>query len=287
MQQLNKSKLMSKCLWLLAACALMFSACAIDGVVDYSGDATVVEEFSFEVAVRNQNRFRLEGVNGSIDIVGVPGASKVEIWGERRVKSESTEDARAYLKNLEVRVTDSDEEVFVKTIQPRETQGRNLEVVYHIRMPDDWEALVNNVNGNVLIDSLAGNVSVGLVNGNVQLQKISGTISVGLTNGNVVLAKIVGNTLIALVNGNIDAGLTLPQQGTCEMSAVNGTIDLQIPQNTSAQLLAEVVTGSISTTGLSIHDKITAPTSVRGRLAGGEGKIALKTVNGNIIVKGF
>jgi DUF4097 and DUF4098 domain-containing protein YvlB len=154
-------------------------------------------------------------------------------------------------------------------------------------MPDDWEALVNNVNGNVLIDSPAGKVSIGLVNGNVQLREISETISVGLTNGNVVLAKIIGNTFIALVNGNIDASLTLPQQGTCEMSTVNGTINLQIPQSTSAQFSAEVVTGSISTSGLIVHDKTTTPTSVRGRLACGEGKIALKTVNGNIIVKGF
>lgn len=71
------------------------------------------------------------------------------------------------------------------------------------------------------------------------------------------------------------------------MSAVNGTVGLQIPQNTSAQFAAEVVNGSISTTGLIIHDAITTPKSVRGRLAGGEGKIALKTVNGSIIVKGF
>jgi len=287
MQHFNKLNLLPKSLWLLLAYALVFSACAIDGVIDYSGDATVVEEFTFEVAVRSQSRFRLEGVNGSIDIFGVPGASKVEIWGERRIKSQSTEDARAYLKNLEVRVTDGDAEVFVKTIQPRETHGRNLEVIYHIRMPDNWEALVNHVNGNILIDSLAGKVSIGLVNGNVQLKKISGTISLNLTNGNVVLAKIIGTTFITLVNGNIDASVTLPQQGTCEMSAVNGTIALQIPQNTSAQFSAEVVTGSINTSGLVIHDKITTPTSVRGRLAGGEGKIALKTVNGNVIVKGF
>jgi len=287
MQQLNKLNPISKSLWLLLACALVFSACDIDGVIDYGGDATVVEKFSFEIQVRHQSRFRLEGVNGNIDIIGVPGASTVAIWGERRIKSQSTEDARAYLKNLEVRVTDGDKEVFVKTIQPRETHGRNLEVVYHIRMPDNWEALVNHVNGNVLIDSLAGKVSIGLVNGSVQLWEISETISIGLTNGNVVLAKIIGNTFIALVNGNIDASVTLPQQGTCEMNAVNGTIDLQIPQNTSAQLSAEVVNGSISTSGLIIHDKTTTPVSVRGRLASGEGKIALKTVNGNIRVAGF
>ncbi len=286
MQQLNKLNPITKSLWLLMACAFTFSACDIDGGFG-PNEVMLAEEFSFEVAARNQSRFRLEGVNGNIDMTGVPGASKVKIWGERRVKSKSTEDASAWLKNLEVRVTDGDQEVFVKTIQPRETGGRSLEVIYHVRMPDNWEALVNNVNGNVLVDSLAGKVSTGLVNGNVEFREISGASSVGLTNGNILLAKITGNTFIALVNGNIDAGLTLPPQGTCDMSTVNGTVDLQIPQNTSAQFSAEVVNGSISTNGLIIHDAATTPKTVRGRLSNGAGKIALKTVNGDIRVEGL
>jgi len=287
MQQFKKLKPISQSLWLWLACALMFSACDIDGVILPHEEVTVSEEFSFEVEVRNQSRFRLEGVNGEIDITGVPGASKVEIWGERRVKSESAEDARDYLKNLEVRVTESSGEVFVKTIQPRETPGRTLEVIYHIRMPRAWEAVVSNLNGNVFVDSLAAKVTIGLVNGNVQLREISETISIGLTNGNVLLAKITANTFIALVNGNVDASLTLPQQGTCDMNAVNGTIALQIPQNTSAQFSAEVVNGSISTTGLILHAAATTPKSVSGRLSNGEGKITLKTVNGGIRAAGF
>lgn len=184
-------------------------------------------------------------------------------------------------------MSESNDEVSVKTIQPKETQGRTLEVVYHVRMPQAWEALVSNLNGSVFIDSLAGKATIVLLNGNAELREISETISIGLTNGGVALAQITGNTFVALVNGNIDASLTLSPQGTCDMSTVNGTVSLQIPQNTSAQFSAEVVNGSISTTGLIIHDAATTPKSVRGRLASGEGKIALRTVNGNIRVEGF
>jgi len=287
MQHIDQLKSISKSLWLLLACALTFSACDINDIVPPSREETVVEEFSFEVEARNQSRLRLEGINGEIDIIGLAGASKVEIWGERRVKAESLEEAKAWMKNLEVRVTEGNGEVFIKTIQPKETQGRNLEVVYHIRIPHDWEALVSNLNGNVRIDSLAGKVAIGLINGNIVLREISETISIGLTNGSVSLAQITGNTFVALVNGNIDASLTLPQQGTCELSTVNGTIDLQIPQNTSAKFSAEVVNGAISTTGLIIHEAATTPKSVSGRLANGEGKITLKAVNGNIRVEGI
>ena len=69
MQQFHKLKLMFKSLWLLLAYAFMFSACDSDGVMapdgDHNNDVTVVEEFSFKVEVRNQSRFRLEGVTAT------------------------------------------------------------------------------------------------------------------------------------------------------------------------------------------------------------------------------
>jgi hypothetical protein len=268
-----------------------FTACDITSITDprddAGGNATAVEPFSFTVNVANQIRFRIEGINGLIDVVGVPGAATVEIRGERRVRSKSEADARDYLRNLEVWVSDSNNEVFVKTVQPQETQGRNLEVTYYISIPADWETIANNANGNVRVDSLTGKVSVALANGNVQMQEILGNLTIGLTNGNVSLAAITGGALVALVNGNISAGVTLPQNATCEMNTVNGTIALRIPQSTSARFSADVTNGAINVTGLVIHDVITTPKSVSGRLAEGRGKIALKTVNGNIGVNGF
>jgi DUF4097 and DUF4098 domain-containing protein YvlB len=291
MLQLNTIKVMPRGLLLMMVCLFTFSACTVTGIVDppsddASGNATVVEPFSYTVTVANQSRFRIEGINGLIDIVGVPGVATIEIRGERRVRSKSEEDARDYLRHLEVRVTDSNDEVFVKTVQPQENHGRNLEVIYYIRMPENWEAGVGNVNGDVVIDSLAGDVSVGLVNGSVQLREISANTAIGLTNGNVLLTKIIGSTLAAVVNGNIYADVTLPQKATCEMSTVNGSIDLRVPQSTSAQFSAEVVNGTIRLTNLNLQNATTTPKTTRGRLANGDGQIKLKTVNGNIRVEG-
>ncbi|MGH7599263.1 MAG: DUF4097 family beta strand repeat-containing protein [bacterium] len=282
-----------KALALASLCA--FSACYINNIEDpsedASGNARVVETFSFTANVVNQSRVDVWGINGPIDIVGVAGASKAEIWGERRVTSKSTEDARDFLRQVQVQfdagsVTNA---IFVKTNQPAETHGRKVEVIYHLRVPSHLAAMVNNVNGNVRIDSLAGVVSVELTNGNVQLREFSGNMAVRLTNGNVTLTNFTGSqfTFVSLVNGNIDAGLTLPRQAACELSTVNGTIGLRIPQNTSAQFSAEVANGTINTTGLVILDSSTTPKSVRGRLANGDGKITLKTTNGSIGVTGL
>ncbi len=289
------SKALLKVLALALVSMHAFSACYINNIEEpsevASGNAVVVEPFLFTVDVLNQSRIDIGGITGPIDVVGVPGASKAEIWGERRVTSKSTEDAREFLQHVQVRFDAGNmtNAIFVKTEQPAETHGRKVEVIYHLRVPNHLDALVNHANGNVFIDSLAGHVSVELADGNVQLREFSGNMTVRLTNGNVKLANFTGSqfTLVAVVNGNIDAGLALPLQAVCELRTVNGTIGLRIPQNTSAQFSAEVTNGTIHTSGLVILDSTTTPKSVRGRFANGEGKITLKTTNGNIGVAGL
>jgi len=137
--ELFKRKHVPKACWSLACAALLLlSACHLDDIVDAGGGYTATESFSFEIEVFNQHRFRIEAINGPIDITGVPDAETVLIWGERRVTSESSSDARKYLDNLEVNISESNDEVSVKTIQPKETHGRNLEIIYHVLIPDQY-----------------------------------------------------------------------------------------------------------------------------------------------------
>jgi hypothetical protein len=295
MLQHKIEKTRMKALGLAFVSLWIFSACYVNNIdgpsEDASGNFRVVETFAFTADVANQSRVEVWGTNGPIDIVGVPGASRAEVWGERRVTSRSTEDARDFLRQVQVRfdagnITNT---VFVKTVQPAETHGRKVEVIYHLRVPDHLGALVRHINGDIRLDSLAGTFSIELANGEIQLREASGKMDVRLTNGNVLLNNLIGSafTFVSVVNGNIDAGLTLPHEAACELSTINGTIGLRIPQNTSAQFSAEVVNGAINTTGLTFLEPLTTPKSVRGRLANGEGKITLKTVNGNIGVVGF
>src|SRR5574342_916190 len=128
-----------------------------DRVANTNYSAT--ESFSFDIAVKNQTRLELGAINGPVDVVGVPNATTARIWGERRVESESEADAKARLNDLEVRVTDSQNEISVQTLQPDDTHGRNYKVVYHLRIPQTWKLSLGHVNGIVAIDSLNNDVS--------------------------------------------------------------------------------------------------------------------------------
>lgn len=287
MQSQSRYFVLSKSIRLMVALALLYTGCNLNDVIDHNGEATVVEEFAFEIEVRQQSRFRLEGVNGNIDVAGVPGAQVAEIWGERKVTSSDATDARAYLSQLEVRVTDGEEALFVRTVQPKESHGRNFEVTYHVRIPCCWNVVLSNANGNVVIDSLQQGASVAIANGNIFVGEVRGTVGVTAVNGNITFEALQGNALAALTNGSIKGDVLLPAGGTCDMSTVNGGIDLGIPNTTSADFSAELTNGSITVIGLSVQNATTSSRSVRGRLGNGDGKITLRTVNGNIRLEGF
>jgi len=256
--------------------------CSI-GDCDYEAS----EPFEYEVSVEDQDCFRIRGINGPIEIGGKAESTTVEIWGEKIVKSESTADAEDHLEDLKIVVSSTQDEVFVRTEQPRDTNGRNYQVEYHVRIPESWQAWVENCNGEVNIDSLRNFVSVGVINGDVCLSDIAGNLGIGVTNGNIGLMNVVGSVDGGVINGRIFGDVTLPPQGVCKLGTTNGDIDLEIPKSTSAGFSAIVANGNIRLSNLVLSNLSTTKNSTTGTLGDGNGAITLCTVNGQIDVRGF
>jgi len=89
------------------------------------------------------------------------------------------------------------------------------------------------------------------------------------------------------VNGSISGKLSVPQNGTVDLSSQNGSIKLDVPQNTSAEFYARLENGSITTQNLILHNKVETNRKLQGTLGNGNGTISLRTTNGNINVSGF
>ena len=195
-----------------------------DDVSHYDGVAR--ESFFYDVNVAGQTRLRFEGINGEVTVTGVDGQASVTIEGERRVESDSSSDAEAHLRELEVRVDELGNEISVETIQPKDSHGRNYIVDYQISVPKDMEVMLSHINGNIYMHDLSGSNSVDLV------------------------------------NGKIEGRLSLPPDGLIDISTVNGTLELDIPKNTSARVSASVVNGSINMHNLSLHNSSSTKTSM-------------------------
>jgi hypothetical protein len=268
---------------------LLLSACIVDHDDDDVNDTrySASENFSFHLDVTTQTYFELHGINGTVKIQGSANSDVVEIWGVRRVESESHADAEANLTRLTVEITTTEDGIFVFTRQPEESHGRNYIVNYQVRVPLDWMVFAENINGNTSLETIANEVSASLTNGELEVKDITGNVNAALVNGNLRLTDITGSVSGALVNGNIYGKVYLPPSGICKLSTVNGQIALSIPQATSANFSARVSNGNIALSNLSLQNATTTPTSTTGVLGGGDGTIQLQTVNGNIVVTGF
>jgi len=246
------------------------------------------EDFSYSIDVTTQSRFLLQGINGTVDLVGDPDATTVEVWGTRKVKSESLSDARRNLEDLLVLVATTADRVTVRTDQPENTQGRSFIVNYQVIIPEDLDARVVHVNGEIGILALTGDVDVVSTNGETRIDSISGATSVVLTNGNLLLWELFGDVEADLTNGNVTARVTMQGSALCDIGVVNGQIDLAFPFTTSADFSAAVTNGSISMgSGLTLANLQTSPTTLSGRMGSGLGTIRLRTTNGTIDVTGF
>ena len=221
------------------------------------------------VTVTGHINFNLDGVNGAVVINGQPAGGAVTVVAEARVGSDSFEDAKAGLDQLEINVTENDSTIFVQTLQPVFIQERQYQVDYTITVPSDLT------------------VSVTIVNGHVTVNDLENSVLVAIENGNVDFADIFADVSVSAENGSILGEVTLPMDGEVVISTVNGDIDLDIPPKTSAELFGLVNNGTISWENLNLMDVTQTSKSLQGTLGEGTGLIDLATVNGNIVVTGL
>ena len=227
------------------------------------------ETFTREMLLENHIRIRLEAVRGDIEIEGRDDADSVTVIAQKWVWSDSFEDAKLHLNDLEILVTEQIDEVLIETIQPGNKQGRKYIVDYRIILPSDLET------------------EVILTNGDISVLNIRKWLMVDAANGNVSLSNIFGHAVVDLANGSIDSTMVLPLNGEIRMSTDNGNIDLIIPTSTSAEFAASVTNGSINTLNLEFDAAVKTSQSLTGTLGIGEGLIDLYSNNGHISVVGF
>lgn len=140
----------------------------------------------------------------------------------------------------------------------------NIRVNYTVRVPSGAKFLPRTVNGNLTIDLPDSPVTAATVNGQIVLS----------TNSAASAATVNGSILATL--GGVD------WEGTREFTAVNGSIDLQIPAGAHAGVRANTVWGFITNDfGLHVHRTLVA-SWMAGDINGGGPGLTLATVNGSI-----
>ena len=242
----------------------------------------VVQALQQDETERIEKSFPLNA-NGRVSVSNVNGSINVIAWDRNEVKLVAVKhaDTKEHLADVDIKIdarpdyfsveSDYGDNRGWKTDSDRRWRNNgSVTVEYELTVPRG--AMLNEietVNGSASVNDFTNYVKVSAVNGAVKAGNLRGTADLSTVNGEVFadFDKLAAGSKIAL-------------------ETVNGRVTLTIPSDSSADVKAESLNGSITNDfGLENRKGKYVGNSLHGRLGGGEVAIKLESVNGQLAVK--
>jgi hypothetical protein len=241
--------------------AALFLSVAAAGAQDQG------REFHWKGTLAPDQTLSIKNVDGDIDADAADG-NQIEVDA---VKSGPGAD------RVRIEVNPSSEGVMICAIFPGSSgrcgengyhyHGDNQEAKVHftVRVPKTLRFAADNINGNVRAENMGRFVKANSVNGNVRVS---------------TAAWAQAET----VNGSIHATMgTADWHGTLKFESVNGSIELEMPDDFSADVKFSSLNGTIhSDFPLQSSDHWPVGHSATGQVGQGGRELAVKTVNGGV-----
>ena len=250
------------------------------------GLIALVSTASAEKFSKTETKFFAISSHGKVVVENVNGSIKVEGWDKDRVSLEVTktvraddsEDANRSFDRMRVEIESGPDFLKVRTHYNSDDDwdgffswlfhgfnSRGGSVSYVLKVPASVKTAVHSTNGDIEIDSVAGDVKAGSTNGRLILDGVSGLVDGSTTNGSI---------MAALTNAADFKGLTL--------RTTNGSIRVSCPADMSADVAAHTTNGSIQTDfPVTIQGGFMSK-SLEGKINNGGPEIRLHTTNGSI-----
>jgi DUF4097 and DUF4098 domain-containing protein YvlB len=145
----------------------------------------------------------------------------------------------------------------------------------------------------------------GILEGDVNIKDFSGTVEVNTVQGSINAENIRGEVFASSVDGDVRVIFAeLKKDRALYFSSVDGDIDLTIPKDTKADIMAKTMDGDVYsgfdgevTVGREIDDDTATPESqnnfsrlfqsnyITTRINGGGQAIYLNTIDGNVYIR--
>lgn len=253
----------------LAFAALLAApAAARAGSITETIDRTLTLPRGGEVLVQN--------FNGHIEVAGGEGAH-VRLVAVKTARAGTDGRARAYLRELQVKIEEVDGRLVIRTVTPGGDGGLM-----------GWLAGAG-VEGHVsyrLLVPRAARVTATTVNGNVEVARLHAPVHAASTNGTVSVLEVGGEVDATSVNGNIRVDMRHAHpHSQMDLSTVNGSIVLYVPAEFRAFVDARTVNGSVASDLPLLVEGRRSRSRLVGSLNGGQTKLVLRTTNGSILLR--
>jgi DUF4097 and DUF4098 domain-containing protein YvlB len=280
---------------------------AFVGMDDDNGethDQTVEKTFT----VDGMPRLRVQNVSGETAIrVGEPG--QVRVVARKRVKGGSADRAKRLLENVEVRIEQRGNDIFVEPhLYEQERswldlfRGKRFRVDFEISVPRETAVNAQTVSGDVDLNGTRGPTRVESVSGDVNIEDLQGPMRIKSVSGDVQCTDYVGSVEGSSVSGDVDIR---GRVRACELHTVSGDISIDLEPEVGGResrlktisgdvdvgLLASTCVCDYHTASGDLECEVPARIMREGRkdrtvvIGDGRSRLSVRTVSGDLTIR--
>ena len=271
---------------------------------DESHDQTVDKTFK----VDGMPRLRVQNVSGETAVrVGDDG--QVRVIARKRVKGGSADRAKRLLENVEVRIEQKGNDIFVEPhLYEQERswldlfRGKRFRVDFEITVPRETAVNAQTVSGDLDLNGTRGPARVESVSGDVNIEDVQGPMRIKSVSGDVQCTDYVGSVEGSSVSGDVDIR---GRVHACELHTVSGDISVDLePEVGGRESRLKTISGDVEVgllTSSCICEYHTASGNLEveaharimreGRkdrtviIGDGQSRLLVKTVSGDLTIK--
>jgi hypothetical protein len=282
-------------------------------VGDFIGDAggetfsdVIEERFTF----KETPKLRVRNVSGETSVTagGTPG--EIRVVARKRVSATSEDRAKRLLQNLEVRMDKRGDELLVEPhLYEQERgwldmfRGKRFRVDFDITVPSECAVDAQTVSGELSVERVRGPVEIQSVSGDVRLDDTQGPVRLKSVSGDVDCAGYVGHLEANTVSGDLTIAGSVLRSSV--IHTVSGDVEIEGRIDARKEHRFKTISGDIElalaepdlaidyrTASGDVECELPARIVRRGRkeysvvLGGGRGHVAVKTVSGDLTVRG-
>ena len=212
---------------------------------DESHDQNVEKTFT----VDGMPRLRVQNVSGETAIrVGDDG--QVRVVARKRVKGGSADRAKRLLENVEVRIEQKGNDIFVEPhLYEQERswldlfRGKRFRVDFEITVPRETAVNAQTVSGDLDLNGTRGPARVESVSGDVNIQDVQGPMRIKSVSGDVQCTDYVGSVEGSSVSGDVDIR---GRVHACELGTVSGDISIDLePEVGGRESRVKTISGDV------------------------------------------
>lgn len=247
--------------WILASLLVLgFCQGATRAVAEYT------EELHQTYALAADGRLSLDDVNGTV---------RITAWDRDEVKLDAVKHGK-------------DKEHFDAVKIEIDAKPNYLKI--HTKYPDSKGWSWKGHSGSTAVDytlSVPRGIrldKISSVNGSVEIDGVVGAVYASTVNGTLKARGLAADTDLSSVNGRVKATFDrFERVKSVSMSAVNGSLELDLPEDTNADLKASTVNGGISG-DVPVKKNWPIGREINTQLGKGGARIKLSTVNGGMTI---